>query len=48
MNFYIFIYKSAAYALLDVKKTNREKRILRQHLDSMSYIKAKFMNDDCS
>lgn len=35
--------RSAAYAVLDVKKTNRQKRILRQNLISMPYIKAKFM-----
>ncbi len=35
--------RSAAYALLDVKKTNRQKRILRQNLNSMPYFKSKFM-----
>lgn len=35
--------RSAAYALLDVKKTNRQKRVLRKNLNSMSYFKAKFM-----
>lgn len=37
--------RSSAYALLDVKKTNRQKRILRQNLDNMPYFKAKFMVD---
>lgn len=35
--------KSAAYALLEVKRTNRQKRIIRQTLYSMSYFKSKFM-----
>lgn len=35
--------RSAAYALLDIGKTNRQKRILRQNLNGMPYFKAKFM-----
>lgn len=35
--------RSAAYALLDVKKTNRQKRIIKQKVVNMPYFKSKFM-----
>lgn len=35
--------RSAAYALLDVKRTNRQKRIMKQKLVNMPYFKSKFM-----
>lgn len=35
--------KSASYVLLDVKRTNRQKREIRKKLYSMSYFKKKFM-----